>query len=66
MKVIITEKPSVARDIAEVLQVNNKHDGYLINLEYGITWAYGHLIELCPPEEYGWAAWTKGHFPMLP
>jgi DNA topoisomerase-3 len=66
MKVIITEKPSVAREIADILKINNKHDGYLCNQEYALTWAYGHLIELCPPEEYGWKEWTKENLPMLP
>jgi DNA topoisomerase III len=66
MKVIITEKPSVAREIAEVLDINSKHDGYLSNQEYAITWAFGHLIELCPPEVYGWKEWTKENLPMLP
>ncbi|HEY5369738.1 MAG TPA: hypothetical protein VIJ75_12175 [Hanamia sp.] len=44
MKVIITEKPSVAREIADVLNISIKHDGYLSNQEYAITWAFGHLI----------------------
>ena len=66
MKVIITEKPSVAREIADVLNIKSKHDGYLSNLEYAITWAFGHLIELCPPEVYGWKEWTKENLPMLP
>jgi len=64
MKVIITEKPSVAREIAEVLGINSKHDGYISNQEYAITWAFGHLIELCPPEAYGWKEWTKENLPM--
>ena len=66
MKVIITEKPSVAREIADVLNIKSKHDGYLSNQEYAITWAFGHLIELCPPEVYGWKEWTKENLPMLP
>ncbi len=66
MKVIITEKPSVAREIADVLSIGNKHDGYLSNQEYAITWAYGHLLELCPPEVYGWKEWTRENLPMLP
>jgi DNA topoisomerase III len=66
MKVILTEKPSVAREIAEVLKICNKHNGYFSNREYTITWAYGHLIELCPPEVYGWKEWTKENLPMLP
>ena len=66
MRVIITEKPSVASEIADALKINSKHDGYLSNQEYTITWAFGHLIELCPPEVYGWKEWTKENLPMLP
>ncbi len=66
MKVIITEKPSVAREIAEILNINTKHDGYMSNQGYAITWAFGHLVELCPPEVYGWKEWTKDNLPMLP
>lgn len=66
MKVIIAEKPSVAREIATVLNINEKHDGWIGNHQYAITWAFGHLIELCPPEAYGWKEWTKEKLPMLP
>ena len=54
MKTIITEKPSVARDIARVLGVNELRNGYLEGNGYCITWAFGHLLELAPPEEYGY------------
>ncbi len=67
MKVIITEKPSVAREIASVLNVTETKDGYIQGGNYSITWAYGHLVELCPPEEYGWCGqWTASALPMLP
>ncbi len=46
MKVILAEKPSVARDIAKCLGVNNKKDGYIEGNGYQITWAFGHLVEL--------------------
>jgi len=49
MKVILTEKPSVARDIAKCLNINNKRDGYFEGNGYQITWAFGHLVELKEP-----------------
>ena len=48
---IIAEKPSVARDIAKVLKCTKKGDGYLYNDTYIISWAIGHLVTLCDPEE---------------
>jgi DNA topoisomerase-3 len=45
MKVILSEKPSVARDIAKCLGINQKRDGYQI------AWAFGHLVELIEPDE---------------
>lgn len=51
MDVIIAEKPSVAREIAKVLNANDKQDGYYQNSQYAITWAYGHLVGLQTPEE---------------
>ena len=52
MIAIIAEKPSVARDIARVLGVNGKKDGYMEGNGYLITWAFGHLAALAPPEMY--------------
>ena len=52
MKLIVTEKPSVAKDIAKVLNVNNRKDGCIEGKEYIITWCIGHLIQLSYPEEY--------------
>lgn len=46
MKTIITEKPSVAREIASVLNVTNKGNGYFEGNGYYITWAFGHLTKL--------------------
>ena len=66
MKVVIAEKPSVARSIAAVLGARTKHDGYLEGNGYTITWAFGHLITLCEPDHYGWVKWTRESLPMLP
>ncbi len=68
MKVILTEKPSVARDIAKCLSINNKHDGYFEGNGYQITWAFGHLVELKEPDEYdpAWKRWTLESLPIIP
>ena len=52
MKVILSEKPSVARDIAKCLGINQKRDGYFEGNGYQITWTFGHLVELKEPDEY--------------
>ena len=49
---IITEKPSVAGDIAKVLKVTQKKEGYYSSDHTLITWAFGHLLTLVHPEEY--------------
>lgn len=49
---VITEKPSVAKDIALVLGSFERKDGYLENREYIVSWAYGHLVELADPSVY--------------
>ena len=46
MKVVLAEKPSVARDIASVLQAKSKRDGYFEGSGYQVTWSFGHLFSL--------------------
>ena len=53
MKVIIAEKPSVAREIARVVRATNKKNGYIEGSGYAVTWALGHLITAAMPEVYG-------------
>lgn len=67
-KLIITEKPSVARDFARVLNVNNKRNGYIENDEYVITWCVGHLVEMVYPEKYDarFKVWKLEDLPFLP
>lgn len=65
-KVVIAEKPSVAREIAMVLGASNKEDGYLHGNGYAVTWAFGHLVGLAFPEEYGIAGFRKENLPILP
>ncbi len=68
MRVIITEKPSVAMDIARVLGRPEKHEGYVTVGGDAVTWAYGHLATLAAPEHYqpAWKRWSFETLPMLP
>jgi len=65
---ILAEKPSVARDIARVLGVRNRQDGYLSNNQYNVTWAFGHLVKLSPPDAYGeqYKKWNPALLPIIP
>ena len=51
-KLVIAEKPSVARDIARVLKCNKRGEGYLYNDDYIVSWAVGHLVTLYDCEAY--------------
>lgn len=68
MKLIVTEKPSVAKDIARVLNINKARDGYMENSEYIITWCVGHLIQLAYPEAYEpkYKVWNINDLPIFP
>ncbi|SHG08476.1 type IA DNA topoisomerase [Chryseobacterium vrystaatense] len=66
MKAIIAEKPSVAREIAQLLGAHEKKDGYLSGNGYCITWALGHLIALGMPEDYGIRGFNKASLPIFP
>lgn len=65
---VLTEKPSVARDIAKVLNCNQKSNGYILGAKYIITWALGHLVTLADPETYDdkYKKWNLEDLPMLP
>ena len=63
---IITEKPSVARDIARIVGANSKQDGYMECNSYLVTWAMGHLIALAMPEAYGFSAYKAEDLPIRP
>lgn len=71
-KLIIAEKPSVARTIAEVLGVSQqddpKHIRYLFNDEWIISWCIGHLVELAMPQDYDkrYEKWRGEDLPILP
>ncbi|HCQ90327.1 MAG TPA: DNA topoisomerase, partial [Clostridium sp.] len=49
---ILAEKPSVARNIAEALKCKIRKDGYIEGEEYIITWAFGHLLQLFDAKDY--------------
>ncbi len=68
MIVCIAEKPSVARDIAQVLGATQRHEGYLEGNGYQVTWTFGHLCELKYPEDYyePWHRWSLAALPMVP
>lgn len=66
MKAIIAEKPSVAREIASLLGASEKKDGYLTGNGYFVTWAFGHLVGLAMPGDYGVTGFEKASLPILP
>lgn len=67
-KVILAEKPSVARSIAQVVGATAKCDGYFEGNGYQVTWAYGHLVTLCDTEDYDakYSKWKKSDLPIFP
>jgi DNA topoisomerase-3 len=68
MIVVLAEKPSVARELAQVLDARTRRGGYFEGNGYRVTWAIGHLLALPMPEhiEPAWKAWTRESLPMLP
>lgn len=65
---ILAEKPSVARDIADALQINQKRNGYFENNQYIVTWALGHLVTNATPEQYdkNLKEWRLEDLPIIP
>ncbi len=65
---ILAEKPSVARDIAKVLQCNQNGNGFISGAHYIVTWALGHLVTLADPDVYNqkYKSWNLEDLPMLP
>jgi DNA topoisomerase III len=68
MRLVITEKPSVARDLAGVLGARSRRDGWLEGPDLRITWCLGHLVELQEPGHYeaAWKRWSLDALPMIP
>ena len=65
---VVTEKPSVARDIAAALGGMTEHDGYWESDDHVVTFAVGHLFELKEPEEIDerFKRWTLDVLPIIP
>lgn len=68
MKVCIAEKPSVAKDIAEVLGAKQRKDGFYEGNGYQVTWTFGHFCTLKEPHDYyeSWRFWRLEDLPMIP
>jgi len=68
MKLCIAEKPSVAKDLAEILGAKIRHDGYFEGNDYCVTWTFGHLCSLKDPEDYNplWKYWKLEDLPIIP
>lgn len=65
---IITEKPSVAKNIADALKIKDRKDGYFVGNGYFITWAFGHILQLYDAKDYDekMAKWNLANFPFIP
>ena len=68
MIVCIAEKPSVAKEIADILGARSRHDGYYEGNGYQVTWTFGHLCTLKEPHDYTpmWQRWSLSSLPMIP
>ncbi|MDR3309537.1 MAG: DNA topoisomerase 3 [Tannerella sp.] len=68
MKVCIAEKPSVAREIAEILGARTRREGYIEGNGYQVSWTFGHLCTLKEPHDYypGWKQWNMFSLPLIP
>jgi DNA topoisomerase III len=67
-KVIIAEKPSVAKNIADAFNIRIRKDGYFEGENYFITWAFGHLLQLYDAKDYdeNMKSWRMDKFPFIP
>ena len=66
MKTIIAEKPSVAREIARIVGVTKREEGYFEGGGYAVTWAFGHLVQLAMPDGYGIRGFVRDNLPVIP
>lgn len=68
MILCITEKPSVAGDIAKILGASTRRDGFYEGAGYCVTWTFGHLCTLKEPADYSpyWRSWSLSFLPMIP
>jgi DNA topoisomerase III len=68
MRLVVAEKPSVARDLANALGRHRREKGFLAGEGWTVTWAIGHLAELAPPDAYGeeYKRWRLETLPIVP
>lgn len=68
VQLVITEKPSVAKQVSDVLGVTKRKDGYIEGNGYIVSWCIGHLVELAQPGEYKkeWKKWDCESLPIIP
>ena len=68
MIVCIAEKPSVAKEIADILGAKNRREGFIEGNGYQVTWTFGHLCTLKEPHDYTpmWQRWNLSSLPMIP
>jgi DNA topoisomerase III len=68
VKLVVAEKPSVARDLARVLGAKTRRDGYFEGEGLWVTWCFGHMVQLVEPDAYNpaWKSWRRDQLPMLP
>lgn len=68
MILCITEKPSVAKDIASIIGASSSRNGFFEGNGYWVTWTYGHLCTLKDPADYypRWKYWALSSLPMIP
>jgi DNA topoisomerase-3 len=66
MKTIIAEKPSVAREIAQIVGATKREAGYLSGNGYNVTWAFGHLVTPALPDGYGIKGFHRDNLPIFP
>lgn len=67
-KVIIAEKPSVAKNIADAYKIKTRRDGFYEGDDYLVTWAFGHLLQLYDAKDYdeNMKGWRMDKFPFIP
>ncbi|MBR3429399.1 MAG: DNA topoisomerase 3 [Clostridia bacterium] len=67
-ELVITEKPSVARSIANVLGAREKYEGYISGNGYVVSWCIGHLVGSAEPEVYDekYKTWRYEDLPIVP
>lgn len=66
MKAILAEKPSVAHELARIVGATERKDGYFLGGDFMVTWAYGHLVGLAMPADYGIKGFNRESLPIIP